>query len=91
MILDEAEMPEAAFHAKYDTLNRFKAEMEERMAAMQVGWPGCMCISMRAWISLVGDECVALNRFKAEMEERMAAMQVSRMCISTCVYRYISC
>lgn len=37
MILDEAEMPEAAFHAKYDTLNRFKAEMEERMAAMQVG------------------------------------------------------
>ncbi|PNW88882.1 hypothetical protein CHLRE_01g049050v5 [Chlamydomonas reinhardtii] len=35
MVLDEAEMPESMFRSKYETLNRFRAEMVSRMEKMK--------------------------------------------------------
>ncbi|KAG2430760.1 hypothetical protein HYH02_013599 [Chlamydomonas schloesseri] len=35
MVLDEAEMPESMFRSKYETLNRFRAEMVSRMDKMK--------------------------------------------------------
>ncbi|KXZ55032.1 hypothetical protein GPECTOR_3g193 [Gonium pectorale] len=35
MVLDEAEMPEVAFKSKYEQLNKFRADMEERMRKLQ--------------------------------------------------------
>ncbi|GIL85371.1 hypothetical protein Vretimale_10680 [Volvox reticuliferus] len=35
MVMDEAEMPEALFKSKYETLNRFREDMEARMSKMK--------------------------------------------------------
>ncbi|GIL55615.1 hypothetical protein Vafri_11153 [Volvox africanus] len=35
MVMDEAEMPEAQFKSKYETLNRFREDMEARMSKMK--------------------------------------------------------
>lgn len=45
MVLDEAEMPESMFRSKYETLNRFRAEMVSRMEKMKGMSPQvCVCV-----------------------------------------------
>ncbi|EFJ50398.1 hypothetical protein VOLCADRAFT_120656 [Volvox carteri f. nagariensis] len=57
MVLDEAEMPEAAFKSKYDQLNRFRTEMEARMAKLKDMTPE----EQNAYMSQVYREMIAAS------------------------------